>query len=75
MGNVDLKSGAGVPDCHSRNSITQAGCRYATLHISGPNDDEFDALPEGGVLRQPDGLGIAAPEGASFGDSHGVVTS
>ena len=28
-------------------------------HISGPNDDEFDALPEGGVLRQSDGLGIA----------------
>ena len=27
-------------------------------HVSGPNDDEFDALPEGEILGQPDGLRV-----------------
>jgi hypothetical protein len=31
------------------------------------------AFPEGDILGQPDGLGIAAPERASLGDSHGFV--
>src|SRR5665648_42011 len=42
-------------------------------HVSGANDDQFDALPEGDILGEPDGLGIAAPERTRLGDSHGFV--
>ena len=47
--------------------------RVNSQHISGPNDDEFNDLPEGDILGQPDGLGIAAPECTSLGDSHGLA--
>jgi len=41
-------------------------------HVSRPNDDEFDDLPEGDILGLPDGLGVAASECTGFGDGHGI---
>jgi hypothetical protein len=47
----------------TRNHLGDGGRgRVKGHHISGPNDNEFDALPEGGVLGQPDGFRVAAPD-------------
>jgi len=40
----------------TRNHLGDGGCgRIKGHHISRPNDDEFDAFPEGGILGEPDG--------------------
>src|SRR4029077_14999154 len=58
----------------TRNHLGDGGCgRGKSHHIAGPNDEQFDAFPEGGVLGEPDGLGIAAPERTRLGEGHGVV--
>ena len=56
------------------NHLGDGGCgRVKSHHIAGPNDDQFNAFPEGGVLGEPDGLGIAAPERTRSCESDGVV--
>lgn len=58
----------------TRNHLWDGGCRRVKCdHISGPNHDEFNSLPEGGILGQPDGLRVTAPERTGLGYGHGVV--